>query len=66
MTKQVLSSWRSSIDGTLVEQDLRVTYFVDDGSYELEASQEQMGISLNEDPQDSQYTVITKITDQQR
>ncbi len=66
MTKQVLSSWRSSIDGTLVEQDLRVTYFVDDGSYELEASQEQMGISLNGDPQDSQYTVITKITDQQR
>lgn len=66
MPKQVLSSWRSSIDGTLVEQDLRVTYFEEDGSYELEASQEQMGISLNADPQNNQYTVITKITDQQR
>ncbi len=61
-----MSSWTSTADGQLIEQDMKVTYNEDDGSYELEASKESLGIVLGKDPDAEMYTMIARISEPKR
>jgi hypothetical protein len=65
-SKKVLSSWSTSSDGKLVENDLKLSYVEEDGSYIIESRHESIGINLGLDQQTKKYTVITNIPETER
>lgn len=66
MPKKVLSSWTSTADGQLIEQDMKVTYNEDDGSYELEVTKDSLGVTLGVDPDVEMYTILSRISEPAR
>ena len=60
--RRVLSSWRSSTTGELVEGDLKIYVDEEDGSYELETNRDTIGVALGPD-KNKKHTIITRILD---
>lgn len=53
-------------EGKLVENDLKLSYSEEDGSYTIESKHDSIGIILGLDPVSHKYTIITSIPDTQR
>jgi hypothetical protein len=63
---KVLSSWSMGNDGKLIENDLKLSYSEEDGSYTIESKHDSIGIILGSDGTAKKYTVITSIPDTKR
>jgi hypothetical protein len=63
---KVLSSWSMGNDGKLIENDLKLSYSEEDGSYTIESKHDSIGIILGSDGAAKKYTVITSIPDTKR
>ena len=64
---KILSSWSMGTDGKLVENDLKLSYTEEDGSYTIESKHESIGVILGSDGTASKkYTIITSIPDTKR
>lgn len=59
--RRVLSSWRSTETGELVEGDVKIYSDERDGSYDIESSKDSIGVVLGVDKSSKKHTVIKEI-----
>jgi hypothetical protein len=57
-----ITSWKTKEDGTLIESDFKF-YPYQDGTYEVEYSNEEIGFLLGRESISSDFTVIKKFID---